>query len=364
MKLVKVIGLGMGYRGAGFPFFQEVSAGGYVALAVFLIWVARPHFSRAWKGLGEERDQNEAMPFRLLLVGLVAGSVVMVWFLAEAGLPARLTVIWLVTMYMFTLVAARVRAEAGPPVVWCHPYGFDKQMPFQLLGSRYVKSLGGDKALAMFSGLFWIGRGAYPHQVAQYAADGFKLAGYAKAKRNQLMGLMLMVCAVALAITFWYHLDVGYTFGQAMIGSRSGELSLGWGFNWSKGEYSVLQLAIERPQGPDWTRAGFYGAGFVFTGLLTMARTRITSFPLHPLGFLLATLYGDYTPYWFPFLFAWVCQQVFLRYGGLKLYRKFVPLFLGIAMGHVVLGGFLWRIVINYFIDPAISKRYYLNLGG
>ncbi len=363
MKLVKVIGLGMGYRGAGFPFFQEVSAGGYVALAVFLIWVARPHFARAWRGL-EERDQNEALPFRLLLVGFVAGSVVMVWFLAEAGLPARLTVIWLLTMYMFTLVAARVRAEAGPPVVWCHPYGFDKQMPFQLLGSRYVKSLGGDKALAMFSGLFWIGRAAYPHQVAQYAADGFKLAGYAKAKRNQLMGLMLLICAVALGITYWYHLDVGYTFGQAMIGSRSGELSLGWGFNWSKGEYSVLQLAMERPQGPDWNRAGFYGAGFAFTALLTMARTRITSFPFHPLGFLLATLYGDYTPYWFPFLFAWICQRIFLRYGGLKLYRKFVPLFLGIAMGHVVLGGFLWRIVINYFIDPSISKRYYLNLGG
>jgi len=30
----------------------------------------------------------------------------------------------------------------------------------------------------------------------------------------------------------------------------------------------------------------------------------------------------------------------------------------------MLIGGFLWRIVINYFIDPSISKRYYLNLGG
>ena len=51
--------------------------------------------------------------------------------------------------------------------------------------------------------------------------------------------------------------------------------------------------------------------------------------------------------YWFPFLFAWTAQRVLLRYGGLQLYRRCVPLFLGMALGHILIGGFVWRIVMN-----------------
>ena len=364
MKLVKVIGLSAGYRGSGFPFFQEVSAGGYVALALFLVVVARPHFQDVWRRIFSGGEENEALPYRWLALGLGLGMVLMVSFWVQAGLPVILACIFMVSMFIFVLVAARVRAEAGPPVVWCHPYGFDQRMPMQLLGSRYIMALGGPKATVLFSSMYWIGRTAYPHQIGQYFADGFQLAGYADAKRSHMVGLMLLVCAVALGITFWYHLDVGYSLGQALIGSRSGERSLGWAFNWSRGQYSLVRSALDHSSGPDYQRMIFYGGGFAFTWLLTLARTRLTNFPFHPLGFLLGTLYGDYTPYWFPFLFAWTCQRLLLRYGGYKMYRRFVPLFLGLTLGHVLVGGFLWRIVINYFIDPTISKRYYLNLGG
>ena len=367
MKLVRVVGMSAGYRASGFPFFMEVSAGGYVALALFLVLVARPHlrdvWQQIWGGKGE-RESNEPLPYRWLAFGLVAGTVAMIAFWVQAGLKPILPTVFLLSMYAFTLVAARVRAEAGPPVVWCHPYGYDEQMPYQLLGSRYIASLGGPKSMALFGSLFWIGRTAYPHQIAQYFVDGFQLAHHGRAKRSHLVALMLVVCAVALGLTFWYHLDVGYKLGQVLIGSRAGEQRISWGFSWSRGEHSIIRAGMDHPRGPDFLRMGFYGAGFLFTSLLTLARMRLTNFPFHPLGFLLATLYGQHTPYWFPFLVAWTCQRLFLRYGGFKMYRRFVPLFLGLAFGHMLIGGFLWRIVINYFIDPSISKRYYLNLGG
>lgn len=364
MKLVKVIGLSAGFRAAGFPFFQEVSSGGYFALAMFLLLVARPHLRQVWRQVRSGGEENEPLPYRWQLLGLVAGTVAMVIFWAHAGLRPVLVLAFLGTMYVFTLVTARVRAEAGPPVVWCHPYGYDQRMPYQLLGSRYIASVGGAQSMALFGVLFWIGRTAYPHQVGQYFVDGFQLAHHVKARRSHMAGLMLLVCAVALGITLWYHLDVGYTYGQALIGSRAGELSIGWGLSWSRGNYNILRAGLDHPVGPDLTRMVFYGAGFLVTCLLTMARMRLTNFPLHPLGFLFATLYGEHTPYWFPFLFAWTCQRLLLHYGGFKLYRRAVPLFLGLAFGHILIGGFMWRIVINYFIDPVISKRYYLNLGG
>ncbi len=175
---------------------------------------------------------------------------------------------------------------------------------------------------------------------------------------------MLAMCVLALALTYWYHLDVGYRYGQGLIGAKTGRAGRSWALNWSRGNYRLLDTALDSPQGPDRTRAGFYGAGFALTVIVTWARTMISSFPFHPLGIILGTLYGDWTPYWGPFLIAWLAQRLTLRYGGLPAYRNVVPAFLGLFFGHVLIGGILWRIIINYFIDPVISFRYYVNLGG
>jgi len=176
--------------------------------------------------------------------------------------------------------------------------------------------------------------------------------------------LMLIACVVGLGLTWWYHLDVGYRYGQGLIGQKTSSAGQAWAFSWSRGQYNLLDQALRNPQGPHGPQLGAYGAGFLAAGAMTLARARFSGFPFHPLGFILATLYGDSTPYWFAFLFAWVAQRITLRYGGLPLYRKAVPAFLGLTFAHIFIGGILWRIVINYFIDPTISIRYYLNIGG
>jgi len=74
-------------------------------------------------------------------------------------------------------------------------------------------------------------------------------------------------------------------------------------------------------------------------------------------------VYMDGSPYWAPFLVAWVAQRLTLRYGSLPAYRKVVPAFIGLFFGHVIVGGIIWRLIINAFIDPTISVRYYVSLG-
>jgi hypothetical protein len=44
-----------------------------------------------------------------------------------------------------------------------------------------------------------------------------------------------------------------------------------------------------------------------------------------------------------PFLIAWAAKSIVLRYGGVKMYQKLVPLFMGFALGDVVIAG-LWGI--------------------
>ena len=367
MKLVKIGGLSAGYRAGGFPFFQEVSAGACIAFTAFMLWVARPHFRRVAQSVlhgPNEYDEGEPMSYRVQVLGFAIGTVALMWMLNHAGLRWWPMAAFFVSLYMFTLVAARIRAEAGPPVLWTHPYGFDTIVPIHLLGTRTIRGLGSSQSMVLYYALFWIGRTVFAHSTAQAFTDGLKLPEYVRTRKSSFAWLMLGMCVVGLALTYWYHLDVGYRYGQGLIGAKTGRAGQSWALNWSRGNYRLLDQALDNPTGPDWTRIAFYGGGALLTTCVTLARTMVSSFPFHPLGVILGTLYGDHSPYWAPFLMAWLAQRITLRYGSLPAYRKVVPAFLGLFFGHVLIGGILWRIVINYFIDPTIAVRYYVNLGG
>ncbi len=367
MKMVKMGGLSAGYRAGGFPFYQEVSAGACIAFTFFMLWVARPHLRRIARSVftgPTDYDHGEAMSYRAQTIGLLLGTVTLIVMLQHAGMRWWLALAFFASLYLFTLVAARIRAEAGPPVLWTHPYGFDTIMPIHLLGTRAIRGLGTPQSMVLFYSLFWIGRTVFAHSTAQAFTDGLKLPEYVRAHKSSFAWLMLGMCALGLMLTYWYHLDVGYTYGQGLIGARTGRAGQSWALNWSRGNYRLLDQAMGAPEGPDWTRIGFYAGGAALTAAVTWMRTIVSSFPFHPLGIILGTLYGDGSPYWAPFLVAWVAQRITLRYGSLPAYRKVVPAFLGLFFGHVLVGGILWRIVINFFIDPLIAVRYYLNLGG
>ncbi len=367
MKTIKTAGLQLGYRAGGFPFYQEVSAGSCIAFTLFMLWAARPHLRRVAGSVlsgSRDYDRDEFMSYRAQVVGLVTGTIALMWMLNHAGIRVGTLLPYFASLYMFVLIAARVRAEAGPPVLWTHPYGFDTVVPIHLMGSRAIRGVGGPQSMVLYYALFWIGRTVFAHSAAQAFTDGLKLPEFVRARRSSFAWLMLATCALALALTFWYHLDVGYKYGQGLIGAKTGRAGQSWAMNWSRGNYAMLSRALADPQGPDWRRIGFYGVGFGLTAIVTYARTMVSNFPFHPLGIILGTLYGDGSPYWASFLVAWLAQRLTLRYGSLPAYRKVVPAFLGLFFGHVFVGGILWRIIINYFIDPTISFRYYLNLGG
>jgi Family of unknown function (DUF6785)/Domain of unknown function (DUF6784) len=367
IKVVKVIGREAGYLGAGFPYYQELSAGACIAFAAYMVWVGREHLRDIGRGLTGQRvrgDEGEPFSARFLGLGLLASTAILIGMMLHAGQNLTLMLIYFGTLFMYVLIAARIRAEIGPPVAWNHPYGFDQQTPVHLMGTKAITRLAGPQGTTLFYALFWIGRTIFAHSAAQYQIDGLRLADFGGVKRRSIVLLMLLACVVGLGLTWWYHLDVGYRFGQGLIGEKTGRAGQSWAFSWSRGQYNLLDQALRNPQAPQVPTVAAYGIGFLAAGLMTFLRARFAAFPFHPVGFILGTLYGDSTPYWFAFLFAWTAQRITLRYGGLTLYRKVVPAFLGLAFAHILIGGILWRIITNYFIDPTISIRYYLNIGG
>jgi len=78
-------------------------------------------------------------------------------------------------------------------------------------------------------------------------------------------------------------------------------------------------------------------AGAAVAGALAFARLRIVGFPLHPLGFAVATSWGVWY-LWTPILVGWICKFVTLRIGGLRFYRDATMLFFGLMLGEFVVG--------------------------
>ena len=65
---------------------------------------------------------------------------------------------------------------------------------------------------------------------------------------------------------------------------------------------------------------------------LELARQRLLPWPFHPIGYALANTQSmDYM--WMPFLIAWALKRLVLRYGGMRLYRRSLPFFLGLILG-------------------------------
>jgi hypothetical protein len=85
------------------------------------------------------------------------------------------------------------------------------------------------------------------------------------------------------------------------------------------------------------------GVGAGITALFTVLHHRFVGFPFHPVGYAVACGWVM-SAMWFSVFLAWLTKWVILKFGGIQLYRKMVPFFLGVILGQHVIGG-LWTII-------------------
>jgi hypothetical protein len=82
------------------------------------------------------------------------------------------------------------------------------------------------------------------------------------------------------------------------------------------------------------------GAAVLFLGLM---RLRFWWWPFHPIGYLAANTWG--LQLWaMPFFVGWLAKTLIIRYAGLPLYRRTIPLAAGLIVGDLLNGG-LWGVV-------------------
>ncbi len=359
MRVSNVVAVMMGYEIAGFPFDREQASGAYLALSIFLIYVARQHLAEAiGKAFGmrpDVDDSDEPIPYRWAVFGAIAGFAGMMFFAVKAGMWTWTAAIYLALFILFAIVYARARAEAGAAMVWLFPFYQHKRMMLNVLGSRAFVAGDDWGNLTIFSVLMLLSRGYFQSTMA-YQIESEKIASETRIKPRHIPVWLIVAVVLGLIGAYWVHLTAYYTHGANIL--EGGTTQGGYRTTLARREFEELASFLKAPKPPDVARSLAGASGMIITAALVAIRTYFLRFPLHPLGFAMVASYGH--PLWGPFFLVWIIKTTVLRLGGMRLYRQLIPFFLGVVIGHYFVAGLIWGWLS---IFNEMYRRYCVHFG-
>ena len=232
-----------------------------------------------------------------------------------------------------------MRSQLGPPMNELNRVGPTHMMEWTF-GTRRL----GAKNLTIISYLWFLNRSHTCHPMP-YQMEGIRVAERTGAYSRKFIIAMVISFIIGLLGAFWAYVHIFYREGaergMSFFALYSGKNAFA----------DYLQQWLAYPSGVETTSLSFMGVGMVITLLLMALKTRFLWWPLHPIAYPLA---GDYrmSSMWFGIFISWLLKSTILKYGGLKAYRKAMPLFIGLILGEFMIGGF-WSIVSVIFDVPV-----------
>lgn len=353
LRLEAVLAAAGGLDVAGFPFVQEQGLGAYIAMAILLLWIARHHIADVLgRAIGTRReidDSDEPMSYRTAVITFVVGLAVVLAWVKAAGMALWLAILYFALLLAVALVYARIRAEVGVPLIWMFPYFQHYKAIKYTLGTAPLQKYGGLESLTVFTTLVFLSRGYYPSLIG-YQTEGFRLARETEIRQKSMTWLLIIALIVGLYVSVGLHLRDYYEYGSGGLNAQGG-----WGYQIALNEYEALTTYQKGHAPPDAWRIGATAGGFVITAGLMILRMIFLRFPLHPLAFGMAGSYGSLI--WGSFFLVWVIKSIVFKLGGMSAYRRLIPGFLGLALGHYFTAGIAWGL-IGMGLGESVNTYY------
>jgi len=160
-----------------------------------------------------------------------------------------------------------------------------------------------------------------------FAANAAKLASARRLGRRTVVKAVVVSLAVSILVSVFYTIYLGYRHGA---------------FNWDEWAFSGggshtpfdnLVSKFQNPFPPDTKRIMMMGIGAGVGAAIIAARYRFPGVPLHPLGFAVASVI-QVTWCMLSIFLGWLAKLTIIKLGGLQLFLKARPFFLGLILGH------------------------------
>ncbi|MCG3147201.1 MAG: hypothetical protein PCFJNLEI_00639 [Verrucomicrobiae bacterium] len=329
-------------RFPGYPWEFQQAMGGFIAYAGLALFVGRHHLAKVIRiAFGRAKatpdESTELVSYRTALLMVVASLGIFVAWGLWTQMGAGASLLFFGYMLVCGFAASKIRAECGAPFGYLTPY----------YGMQFVAAVGGF-ALFQSTGML----------VAAIAA-GFMCTSV----------FLLIAPAQVEMMELGRHFrvrpqDVGAGLTLGLLGGLliGGFVMLGWAYgfgassfkqmwpyeqNWYFGEFRAGAQNADRAFAggtlavpPEAQALNFLqnpnakglGLGILITLVLATLRANFMWFPLHPIGYVLASSHFMRGA-WFVLFLAWLLRVVLLRLGGAQSIRRgLVPFCVGMFL--------------------------------
>lgn len=316
-------------RYAGYPWEHQQTMGGYIAFALLALFVGRHHLMRVFRlafsrAAGAERDEAWTCRGALLLVTLSLAALAgwSVW--THAGVSAGM--LYFGYMLVCGFAASKIRAEMGAPWGYLTPY-FGMQF-MAALGGFAVFNSTGMLVTTIASGFMCT---ACFLLIAPAQIEMMELGRHFGVRPRDVHAGLTLGLLGGLFIGGFVLLGLAYGFGANNL-KTSWPYAQNWYFDGFRAGASNADRALASAtlgaepqsqllnvmQNPD-AKGLAIGAGVTLA--LAGLRALCAWFPLHPLGYVLASTYFM-KGLWLYVCLAWATRLVLFRLGGARAIRE------------------------------------------
>ncbi len=331
-------------------------AGAMLALVFALVWRARKHlkecFCKAFNRSCAVDDGEEILSYRTAVFGLIISFLLVLAFMRYFGMS------WFVSFFFlfFTLAVflglTRIVCQTGLPAAQeaCSPSAYTSYLlPPGIISHQGYVALG----------LQYTWTTNVTNSAMASAAHALKVQEQAMIPRRLIFAGIITAIIVSYIASAWMHIYAGYRVG-AMNVAYSGPFYGQFFFKGSMANYidTFVVSKINTPLSREiiFSRYLFTALGVFIMGILMFFHSKFLWWPIHYIGFPIADS-DALRVYWFSIFIAWLIKKSILRFGGNNVYRKSIPFFLGIIMGHII-----WvstEVVLNLAFQKTISTGWF-----
>jgi len=350
VQLVTFAALGYGQEGVGARLFSPSAfityqeAGAAIMLALLLLWQSRRSIAQAVRGLlgrPVPYDPLDPLPPGAAALLLLVSLGIMGYWVRRAGMDPWVFAALMGIFFTYSLATARLVAAGGVyvPDVSMAP----RSLLVGLTGAAGYRPA----SLTMVTYLQATFMLEWKVNFMHYNINDLKVLHSARLPGRLAAGALALAVVLMLAIAPWANLRAAYTRGAQQFDV--------WQFrdmgNWQFGQLAASLLAPEAAT-PFLPLGLFCGAAVMLA--LNWLHMNFLWWGISPIGFIMGGTWALNTRMWTNAFIAWMLVTLLVRLGGLRLYRRFRPLFLGMALGHVAIMG------LRSILDPVLGLHMQL----
>jgi hypothetical protein len=351
-KLEPVLGSSTGWtdytspNGFVFPFADHQATGAWAAIVASTLWVGRRELlATLRRAITGAPAPGAVLAPRTALVGAILGVAAMVAWLAAAGLTPWVGLLFLAVFFLWCLALTRIRAEAGMGGL---TGPMTPQETLYLFGGT---PMFGPENLTVLQHVKWMAFDlrALPTEMPSMLED-LKMGDSMRLDGRSMAIAMLFAILISTLAVYVILIPLVYQHGGVTMNTqRFHDVPMQ--------PFRELATILKNPRKPDALGESFVGFGFVTTLLLSLLRLRFVWWPFHPIGYAVGFSRRTIDWMWFSIFLGWAAKLILLRMGGMPLYRRALPFFLGFILGEFTMGGFFGFLGV-LFPDTAGYQTY------